>query len=339
MDKNKVRVAHIVPAMAVGGVETAICRSLSTISKSFDYRIYYFRRRGPLEARQRNILRLPAAWITGSWRPQIVVTSLWQSHLFGAIARLFGASWVGFFHNAGFASRPEKLLLKWAWRKADDVFVDSKATGVFMKKAYARDFHVIPYRFSAQESTRNWLDREYDLIWVGRPVQQKRLDLVIAIVKELAKRSTSGRMCFLVAGDIPEDIADLKLGNNWTVDIRQSVSHGEVLRLLEMTRFFLLPSDFEGMCMSAIEAINAGCVPIIRRVGEIGSYVDADYELTINRTDPESLANLASRVFTHWNDDSFASQSLAKMQANLRKLPTYENSLLQGLDRVSQLAK
>ncbi len=60
------RVAHIVPAMYIGGVEVAIARSHEYLNESIDYRIYYVRNRGSLDCGQRHVLTLVWACLTGN---------------------------------------------------------------------------------------------------------------------------------------------------------------------------------------------------------------------------------------------------------------------------------
>ena len=118
-EPDRLRVAHIVPAMLIGGVEVAIARSHPHLNESVDYRVYYVRQRGSLECSQRHVSSLVRSVLTGSWRPDVVVTSLWWAHPFGRLLRRFGATWIAFFHNCGFTGSVQRLILQSAWRKAD----------------------------------------------------------------------------------------------------------------------------------------------------------------------------------------------------------------------------
>ena len=248
-DRNLPRVAHIVPAMLIGGVEVAIARSHGNLNKSIDYRIYYVRKRGSLECGQRHVSSLVWTCLTGSWRPDVLVTSLWWSHLFGAMLKRFGATWVAFFHNCGFTGRVQKAILKSAWHSADARLADSEATGAFYRAISDNDYRIVPYIFPDQIDGGDWLSRPYDCIWVGRDVAAKRADLVVEFMRQVANEKTEGSLCLIASGEVPEEFASLDLGPGWAVSVRRSLDEGKVRELLADSRFFILASDFEGMSM------------------------------------------------------------------------------------------
>lgn len=325
------RVAHIVPAMVIGGVEVGIARSHDHLNESIDYRIFYVLRRGDLNCGQQHVIKLLWTCLTGRWRPSAVVTSLWWSHPFGVLLGLFRVTWIAFFHNCGFTGRIQKAILRSAWMRAPARLVDSEATGRFFREYCDRDYKIVPYIFPDSAADREWSSRRYDLIWVGRPVAAKRTDLVAELLRGIGSKKSGGRICLIVAGDVPEEFSSLDPGPGWAVDILQSLDSDGVLQLLADSRFFVLASDFEGMSMTTIEAIFAGCVPVVRLVGELQNYVGGDYELVIKDGTVDCLPATADRVCARWLDEAFAETQVDRMKGNIAGYSTYEREFLSAV--------
>lgn len=330
-ERDLPRVAHIVPAMLIGGVEVAIARSHGHLNESIDYRIYYVRKRGSLDCGQRHVSSLVWTCLTGSWRPDVLVTSLWWSHPFGALLRHFGAVWIAFFHNCGFTGRVQRAILQSAWRSADGRLVDSEATGAFFRAIGDNDYRIVPYIFPDQAEGGDWLSRRYDFVWVGRRTAAKRADLVATFMRQLADEKPEGSLCLIASGEVPAEFATLDLGPGWAISIRQSLDGDSVRELLADSRFFLLTSDFEGMSMVTIEAIFAGCVPVVRLVGELKNYIGDGYELAIPNGDATGLAAAAERVVERWEDSAFAAAAVKSIKDRIADYSTYEQEFLSAV--------
>ena len=332
MTGDRRRVAHIVPAMFIGGVEVAIARSQQSLNEAIDYRVYYVKSRGSIDCGQRHVLRLLWSCLTGSWRPNVVVTSLWWSHPFGAILRVFGATWIAFFHNCGFTGRVQRSILLSAWRRADCRLSDSEATGSFYSEhAQEKNYRIIPYIFAEEPAAADWLSRKYDVVWVGRDVAAKRADLAASFMTELAGRVPGGRLCLIASGQMPDELAGLDLGPGWSIDRHVSLAGPEVRKLLADARFFLLTSDFEGMSMVTVEAIFAGCVPVVRLVGELENYIGDAHELVIDGDKGADLTAAARKVVARWKDSAFAADALHPIRARLAAYSTYEQEFLSAV--------
>ena len=330
-ERDLPRVAHIVPAMLIGGVEVAIARSHGHLNESIDYRIYYVRKRGSLDCGQRHVSSLVWTCLTGSWRPDVLVTSLWWSHPFGGLLKHFGATWIAFFHNCGFTGRVQRAILQSAWRSADGRLVDSEATGAFFRAIGDNDYRIVPYIFPDQAEGGDWLSRRYDFVWVGRRIAAKRADLVATFMRQVADEKPEGSLCLIASGEVPAEFASLDLGPGWAISIRQSLDGDSVRELLADSRFFLLTSDFEGMSMVTIEAIFAGCVPVVRLVGELKNYIGDGYELAIPNGDATGLGAAAERVVERWEDSAFAAAAVKSIKDRIADYSTYEQEFLSAV--------
>lgn len=326
--KRRLRIAHIVPAMTFGGVEIGISRSYTELNQMFDYRVFHvLRQPGALDCGQQPVMLLLRDILLGRWRPDVVVTSLSWSHPFGHLCRCLGIPWVAFFHSAGFSHARDEFSQRWAWRWANHRLADSAATRMAMSVHGHHDCQLVPYRFTQLSASQHiWADRAIDLIWVGRNHPDKRLDLFIALWQELMRLIPQGRVAIAVVGEPPVELSALAAAGGWQLTIHQSLDNAAVRELLGQARFYVLLSNYEGMSMSTAEAVSAGCVPVVRPVGEIPVYVGPDSGFYVDDVTKIGLAATAARLVQCWHDAERAKIMTGKAQAALESLPDYVSS-------------
>jgi len=132
----------------------------------------------------------------------------------------------------------------------------------------------IPLKPATQEENAN-PNQRLKLIWVGRvEEQQKRISDLPRIAKQL--KSSGLEFDLVIVGDGP--------GREWLE--RALVEDGliryvrllgwqpthEVMKLLAQSDILLLPSNYEGMPISVMEALSAGCGIVASRVSGIEDY-------------------------------------------------------------------
>jgi glycosyltransferase involved in cell wall biosynthesis len=328
---RKLKVAHILPSLDIGGVEIAVKRSFESMQLRFDYRVFTVRGRGSLDCGQRSVLRLLWGCIRKQWRPDFVITSLWWAHPFGYLLRLAGIRWLAFFHNSKAMHSVEHVVVHWAWRNADGLLVDSPASAAFLSQGMARPSSVVPYIFEAPLPAREPQERDIDVVWVGRNSTQKRPDLARDFIRALSRHVRGGRLAFVVGGSAPDFMQKLATETGWNVSVFVSLDHDAVLDILRRSRFYLLVSDFEGMSMSTIEAIQSGCVAVVRPVGEIAQYLDSSSAVLIENESPEEINRIARVVADLWNDMATTERLRSRARSNLQALPLYADALAMAL--------
>lgn len=293
------KVFHFVPSLDIGGVGIAIEKSLSDLRQKLDISIFYARRRGSLDVGQmpwwgalKNIL---------VDRPDVVITSLWWAHPLGLLFKLVGVRWVCFIHSSRFAHFIDRWVCISSIWFADQVAADSDQSEAFVcsikKSVYVR---VIPYVFplppwvTTVERSRN------SFIYVGRNAKEKRMDLVVGFFEHLLTTFRGVTCRFAIAGDVP--IAVLRLTESFgkRVVVESNLSNSEVLYRLCASEYFVVLSDFEGFCMAANEAVQAGCFVIYRDVGEIKKYVLPDQSFKVMNL--EDLYNQFDEVLAKRNE-------------------------------------
>jgi glycosyltransferase involved in cell wall biosynthesis len=329
--KNKIKVLHILPAMNIGGVETAIYKSIDLIQKEIDYSIVTVLFKGGLNCNQISILKLFSKlfYSKRKWFPDVVVTSLWIAHPFGYFFKLFGVKWVAFFHNSSFTHLADKIVLPFSARSATKCICDSSASKNFMNNLVIRDYDVVPYIFENKEQKS--LKKNIDFVWIGRNHYQKRLDLVCDLIILLSKRFSNINLNLIISGDTYPPFESLKSIIPWNIEVNRNISNEMVLDILKRSKFYLLLSDFEGMSMSTIEAIQNGCVPIVRPVGEISNYLDSNSAIIIDEISEKGFENICLKVEKIFYQSELQASMNKLGNDNINKFGKYSDSFIKSI--------
>ena len=274
------KVFHFVPSLDIGGVEIGIEKSTSDLRQKIDISIFYVRRRGSLEVGQMPWWgALKNLFVE---KPDVVITSLWWTHPFGLLFKLVGIRWVCFIHNAGFDHNIDRLVCNAAISFADEVAADSDQTAAYVRSIKEKvNVYVIPYIFPLSQEAIKVERIRNSFIFVGRNSKQKRLDLVVEFFKHLIENFPSVTCRFAIAGDVPIEVLMLRETFKNRVAVESNLSNSEVLYWLCASEYFVVLSDYEGYCMAANEAVQAGCFIIYRDVGEIKNYVLPDQSFKV----------------------------------------------------------
>jgi len=269
------KVFHFVPSLDIGGVEIGIKKSLPELGQKIDISIFYVKRRGSLDVGQMPWWgALKNLFVE---KPDVVITSLWWTHPFGLLFKLVGIRWVCFIHNAGFDHNIDRAVCNAAIIFADEVAADSDQTVAYVRSIKKKvNVHVIPYIFTLSQGAIKVERLRNSFIFVGRSAKQKRMDLVVEFFNHLLYNFPSVTCRFVIAGDVPRAVLMLRETFNKRVVVESNLSNSEVLYRLCVSEYFVVLSDFEGYCMAANEAVQAGCFIIYRDVGEIKNYVLPD---------------------------------------------------------------
>jgi glycosyltransferase involved in cell wall biosynthesis len=188
------------------------------------------------------------------------------------------------------------------------------------------------------ERTRRQSDESLPLriIYVGRLVQQqKRVFDLPRIVEGLVRRGVSATLT-VVGGGADRDEFESAAGD-WvergTIRFAGILSNAEVTRELQNHDALLLVSDYEGFPLTVLEAMAAGCVPVVTalrsgipelvRDGDNGFTVDVgDIEAFVERLatlqqDPRLRERLSARAFATLTDCGFTLDAMTDRYLDL----------------------
>lgn len=283
-----IRVLHILPALEIGGVEIGIKTSLPALQARFGYRVFSIKGPGSAGVPTLSRSELLRALLRRRSRPQVVVSSLWPAHPLGWALQLLGVRWVPFFHAAGREGRVRNAILAWAARRSRVRLCDSQATAHYFGFS-ACDTIICPFLFTEDSSEQSDLvARPFEMVVCGRISSEKRPDLVLTFLKTMHARWPGSRSLLLLSADDATYAAFRADAERCGLDARlmQNVPSDDVAKHMRSAQFYLNLSDYEGFSMTTVEAIQAGCVPVVRPVGEIPNYLPRDAGIYIDNPEP-----------------------------------------------------
>lgn len=331
------KVLHVVPSLNMGGVEVGLLRSQSELEKYLAFQVFSVKGPGRL-----NVLSLTWSEVLNliflkKERPQVVVTSLWLGHIVGFfLASTYGARWIPFFHVARSEGVWRDAILHSAARLSRFAFFDSPATHQYYKTHDNTHSQVIPYRFAAPSHNGNLeSDRSYTCIFVGRLSSQKRPDLLVEYLSHLQRLMPAIRPLVVASGDAEaqKDFGALLQSKNVEAEVRSNVPPLEVVDLLCQSVLYLSFSDYEGFGMATVDAMSCGCVPIVRPVGEIASYVDENCGVLVTDTSEVGMKLAAERSLALLKDTDRLRSFSERSRVSVTRYSLYSESYAEGVRR------
>jgi glycosyltransferase involved in cell wall biosynthesis len=214
-----------------------------------------------------------AAWLATRWSGTPLVATwheYWGDHwltylpnrpVLSRLARLAEAT------ARPFADRRVAVSAFTARRMAGDTGGGAGAGGTDRSRPGGSGIDVVPNGVDLAALSVPPGSRRSDIVFVGRLIAEKRVDLLIGAVAEVAR--TRPAVSCLVVGDGPEREAlaalTARLGVEGNVAFLGRVDAHELPRLMAASKVFVLPSDREGYGITVVEAQAASLVPIVTR--------------------------------------------------------------------------
>ncbi len=222
--------------------------------------------------------------------------------------------WVVAHHTWIPAAGTAAALKRWAIRHASNIAVSHA-----LAESLPVDCTIVPNPYADDLFLRvDGIARERDLVFVGRLVSDKGVDLLIEALALLAKQER--RVCLTIVGDGPDRNAlqkrALALGVGDRIDFVGRRVGPELVTLLNAHRLLVVPSVWEEpFGVVVLEALACGCVPLVARSGGLPDAV-GDCGCVVPRGDSEALANGISALL----DDTAARERYrARAAAHLER--------------------
>ncbi|MEM7300518.1 MAG: glycosyltransferase family 4 protein [Pseudomonadota bacterium] len=212
---------------------------------------------------------------------------------------------------------------------ADGFFVDSQATkdNRLPIKHHSR-CETISYLVSRRKVLRKPSSRKPVFAFWGRLTPQKNLPLALDFFSKISRLYQDARFHILgpdggEGSNVQGKIASLGLGDS--VTLHGAVPNQDIDDIVEDACFYLQTSQFEGMAVSVVEAMQMGLVPIVTPVGEIANYcedghnavifdqLDEAVQKVVNLIeDSNAYFNLREAAMGQWQDVELYSDSFAE---------------------------
>lgn len=172
-----------------------------------------------------------------------------------------------------------KRVLKKIFSGKTQVIVLSSLEATLIKKKYnAKNVKILPNCVDLKDASvflRNYnSDTIVNILFIGRITVDKGLDYIADALGNLQQQQVPFK--FIMAGTGPDEKRYVEkftkmLSNSF--EFKGIVSGNNKSNLYKLCNIFLLPSLFEGLPMSLLEAMSYGMVPVVTPVGSIKDVV------------------------------------------------------------------
>ncbi|MEO8729093.1 MAG: glycosyltransferase, partial [Rhodoferax sp.] len=172
------------------------------------------------------------------------------------------------------------------------------------------------------------------IVFAGRICEQKRPLMLAKILKEAHDRGLKFNALVLGDGEQRAQLEDLltQYGLSKKVKILGSVSHQRWLDILIASDIFLMPSKYEGISIALLEAMAAGVVPVVARVGGQEEILTPDAGMLIQNgvAEIEEYVNALERLLSN-------SEDLEQMSIRCRSIATAKLSFADMINNFDAL--
>lgn len=203
----------------------------------------------------------------------------------------------GIFHTKRLSMLKKAYFFVWFRIVASGmgkIFAHSKNDLELFSKISKEKCKYIPYSIHFDFFDIKRKPEKDSLLFVGRISENKRVDNLIKCVAFLQKKNPDVKL-YVVGGDWgkQKELSALakSLGAEKNI-LFEGEKHGKaLLEYYKKAGLFVLASDYEGFGISAIEAMAAGCVPVLNDIEAFRLFVkDGKNGFLVNFANPEAAA-------------------------------------------------
>jgi len=171
------------------------------------------------------------------------------------------------------------------------ITMGTRAVSFFRDKGVDTDFHVVSGGIDSKRFQPAEEAALYDLIWSGRLVEVKRMDIFLKVVKNLADKIPDVRAVIVGDGKLNEELRRLATDLGIDRNVSFAGHQDDIENWLRKSKVFVLTSDSEGLSLSMMEAMMCGLPAVVSNVGDLGDLVkDGVNGYLVPRRSPELLA-------------------------------------------------
>lgn len=223
-----------------------------------------------------------------------------------------------------------ELIERYAYKHANKKVVSSKNNKEYLEKSYQlRDVEVLPnYVDNTRFYNKNLKRYKNRFIFVGRLNEEKNLfNLIEAISKTEYELDIYGQ------GELKKELKDFALKLGAKVNFRGTVSNAELVNIYNSYYYYILPSYFEGMPKTLLEAMACGCVCVGTDVNGISEVIKDNYNgFLAKNTSTESILQAIKKAITSSSDEIVAN-GIRKIEKDfsLKSITEKENVIFKEL--------
>lgn len=188
-----------------------------------------------------------------------------------------------------------------------------------------------------QYSAQGPQEKIYRLVFVGRLVYQKGIDLLFLCLRKLIDKGFYFHLTLVGDGEMREALEKLALdlGISRYVCFLGRQSQDVVIRELKKAHFFVLPSRYEGLSNAALEALSCGLPCLLSRCGGLDTFLTKDAGWVFDPCDTvemeSALAEALQVTPERWHAMSQACRELVRTKFSLDVVASKNISLFEEI--------
>lgn len=137
--------------------------------------------------------------------------------------------------------------------------------------------------------------KKYDFIFVGSFLKGKGIDLILNSLSMITDRKV--KYCFVGSG--PEEYLIKQKAKFYQIDIYNNLPQNKIAKILQQSKFLLLPSRYETFGLVVTEALYCGVPCIVSKRGGLQEQIiDSINGFFIKELASDSLATLMNRALS-----------------------------------------
>jgi len=140
--------------------------------------------------------------------------------------------------------------------------------------------------------------KKYDILFVGRLTKAKGVDILLKAIKIIKEKYQKEiRAAIVGKGYLDEELKGLVMELGIEKEVEFLGVRRDIEKLMQSTKLFVLPSRWEGLPLTILEAMSSGVGIIATKVGGIPEVIENEKEgILISPEDPEALAGAIAEL-------------------------------------------
>lgn len=340
-DRQPFGVLHLIPSDTIGGVEMAAHSLPAGLHGDIAFQKYFMvpdstqnRRNqadsfGPTASLNSPSVYLAAIRFVLLTKPDLLIASLWRSVLVMIICKLLRPSLrtVVFLHNTSTEHAIDRIANALGMKLAIEIWTDSTATlDARLCPASRRKGKVVSFLLHRRGAFGRADIRPTFIFW-GRLRKQKNVARSIALFEKIRVRHPAAtfRIIGPDGGEQNRIASEIRTrGLEGAVSMLGPKDPDEIADVAKSASFYLQTSDYEGMAMSVVEAMQFGLVPVVTPVGAIASYCTDGETAVFIRDDAQALAAIDAII-----EDPVIARAMAQAAVDVwADVPLYREDVL-----------
>jgi L-malate glycosyltransferase len=167
----------------------------------------------------------------------------------------------------------EKILLKWVSTFDVVIAMGSSAVKFFKSRNVEADFRIISGGLDTVYFKPLAQAAQYDLIFAGRLVPIKRVDLFLQSVRVLKESHPHIRAAIVGDGPLAQELQNLSSEMGLPANVHFAGFQADMAPWFHQAKIFVLTSISEGLSLAMMEAMACGLPAVVPETGDLGDLV------------------------------------------------------------------